>query len=294
MQTSRGFILWHKFFGTENEALFRENLRLALLEDGPELTAAGIFPRGKWLSGIIRAKEDSLVAGLPVVGIVLKALGQPFSWFPVAAEGGRVQSGETIAKIFAPARALLKAERVILNYMTHLSGIANLTAKYVEQLKGTSTRLLDTRKTLPGLRWPEKYATQLAGAVNHRMNLADMLMLKDNHIDAAGSIMGAVEQLRATYPECPPIEVECRELEHVREAVAARANRIMLDNMPPDRLADALALVPFEIEAEVSGGVTLENIRSIAMIGPRHPDFISVGRLTHSAAAADFSMTVAQ
>lgn len=294
MQTSRGFTLWHKFFGPENEALFRENLRLALLEDGPELTAAGIFPREKWLSGIIRAKENSLVAGLPIVGLTLKALGQPFSWFPLASEGGWAQSGETIAKIFAPARALLKAERVILNYMTHLSGIANLTAKYVEHLKGAPTRLLDTRKTLPGLRWPEKYATQLAGCVNHRMNLAEMLMLKDNHIDAAGSITAAVRQLRSTYPDCPPIEVECRELAHVQEAVAAKVDRIMLDNMSLEKLKDALALIPPEIEAEVSGGVTLENIRSIAMLGPRHADFISVGRLTHSAPAADFSMAIAQ
>ncbi|MDO5483499.1 MAG: nicotinate-nucleotide diphosphorylase (carboxylating), partial [Desulfovibrionaceae bacterium] len=130
------------------------------------------------------------------------------------------------------------------------------------------------------------------GGHNHRMNLTEMLMLKDNHIDAAGSIRHAVAALRARYSPCPPVEVECRNLDHVREAVAARAERIMMDNMALPLLAEALALVPDAIEAEVSGGVTLENIRAIALVGPRRPDFISVGRLTHSAVAADFSMTL--
>ena len=187
---------------------------------------------------------------------------------------------------------MLKAERVILNFITHLSGIANLTARYVRELDGTGVRLLDTRKTTPGLRWPEKYAVQAGGGVNHRKNLAEMLMLKDNHIDAAGSITAAVAKLRARYRPCPPVEVECRTLEHVREAVAAGAERIMMDNMEAPRLSQALALVPPDIEAEVSGGVRLETIRAIALTGPRRPDFISVGRLTHSAVAADFSMTL--
>lgn len=286
------FKLWNKFFSEEAQALFRENLRLALLEDGRELTALGIFAPEKWLYGIIRAKENSIVAGLPIVGMTLKTIGQPFSWIPLVREGSRVQGGMPLARIFAPAWALLKAERVILNYMTHLSGIANLTAQYVVQLDGTRTRLLDTRKTLPGLRWPEKYATQLAGCVNHRMNLSEMLMLKDNHIDAAGSIEAAVAKLRATYEKCPPIEVECRTPGHVGDALNAGAQRIMLDNMSMETLENCLEMIPENIEVEVSGGVTLENIRSIALAGRRHPDFISVGRLTHSAPAADFSMMI--
>ncbi len=162
----------------------------------------------------------------------------------------------------------------------------------MRELKGTGVRLLDTRKTTPCLRWPEKYAVQAGGGTNHRKNLAEMLMLKDNHIDAAGSITAAVAALRARYRPCPPVEVECRTLEHVREAVAAKAERIMMDNMEGPLLSRALALVPPDVEAEVSGGVRLETIRAIALMGPRRPDFISVGRLTHSAVAADFSMTL--
>ena len=197
-----------------------------------------------------------------------------------------------VARIKAPAVAMLKAERVVLNFITHLSGIANLTARYVRELEGTGVRLLDTRKTTPCLRWPEKYAVQAGGGHNHRKNLAEMLMLKDNHIDAAGSITAAVATLRARYNPCPPIEVECRTLDHVREAIAANADRIMMDNMGGELLSQALALVPTRIETEVSGGVRLETIRALALTEPRRPDFISVGRLTHSAVAADFSMTL--
>ena len=153
-------------------------------------------------------------------------------------------------------------------------------------------RLLDTRKTTPGLRWPEKYAVQAGGGCNHRKNLVEMLMLKDNHIDAAGSIGAAVRQLREHYSPCPPIEVECRTLEHVRAALDAGADRIMMDNMDSPLLSQARAVLPPHGETEDSGGVGLGTRRAIALTGPRRPDFISVGRLTHSAVAADFSMTL--
>lgn len=286
------FTPWAAFFSSEGERLLQECIDLALVEDGPELTALGLFPPEARMHAAIRAKEDTLVVGLPVIGAVFKALDVPFRWQASAREGSHVPSMTEVARITAPAVAMLKAERVILNFITHLSGIANLTARYVRELDGTGVRLLDTRKTTPGLRWPEKYAVQAGGGVNHRKNLAEMLMLKDNHIDAAGSITAAVAKLRARYRPCPPVEVECRTLEHVREAVAARAERIMMDNMEAPRLSQALALVPPDIEAEVSGGVRLETIRAIALTGPRRPDFISVGRLTHSAVAADFSMTL--
>ena len=207
-------------------------------------------------------------------------------------EAARVPAMTTVARLHGPAVLLLRAERVILNFITHLSGIANLTARYVQELEGTGVRLLDTRKTTPGLRWPEKYAVQAGGGCNHRKNLVEMLMLKDNHIDAAGSIGAAVRQLRERYSPCPPIEVECRTLDHVRAALDAGADRIMMDNMDSPLLSQALALVPPHVETEVSGGVRLETIRAIALTGPRRPDFISVGRLTHSAVAADFSMTL--
>ena len=186
------FTPWAAFFSPEGERLLQECIDLALVEDGPELTALGLFPPEARMHAAIRAKEDTLVVGLPVIGAVFKALDVPFRWQASAKEGSHVPSMTEVARITAPAVAMLKAERVILNFITHLSGIANLTARYVRELDGTGVRLLDTRKTTPGLRWPEKYAVQAGGGVNHRKNLAEMLMLKDNHIDAAGSITAAV------------------------------------------------------------------------------------------------------
>ena len=286
------FTSWAAFFTPEGRPLLQKAIALALEEDGPELTARALFAPDAQLHAVIRAKEATLVVGLPVIGEVLRALDAPFHWQALAPEAGAVPAMTEVARITAPAEPLLKAERVILNFITHLSGIANLTARYVRELEGTGVRLLDTRKTTPGLRWPEKYAVQAGGGCNHRINLAQMLMLKDNHIDAAGSIAAAVAALRARYAPCPPIEVECRTPGHVREALAAGVERVMMDNMEGAALAQALALVPPEVEAEVSGGVRLENIRAIALTQPRRPDFISVGRLTHSAVAADFSMTL--
>jgi nicotinate-nucleotide pyrophosphorylase (carboxylating) len=205
-----------------------------------------------------------------------------------------VEKGNIVATINGQTRLVLKAERIILNFISHLSGIANLTASYVKELAGTSTRLLDTRKTLPGLRYPEKYAVLAGGGLNHRFSLEDMLMLKDNHIDAAGSITRAVQLVRKTYSPCPPLEVECRNLDEVKEAALAGVNRIMLDNMDLPTLKKALLLIPKAIESEVSGGITRECIGELARLSPSGPDFISVGRLTHSAPAADFSIKFAR
>lgn len=282
---------WSQFFTSEGLTLLRRSIRLALDEDGPDLTAEGLFPPDAPLHAVIRAKEDTLVVGLPIIPEVIDALGGGATFTLDVEEAARVPAMTTVARLHGPA-VLLRAERVILNFITHLSGIANLTARYVQELEGTGVRLLDTRKTTPGLRWPEKYAVQAGGGCNHRKNLVEMLMLKDNHIDAAGSIGAAVRQLRERYSPCPPIEVECRTLEHVRAALDAGADRIMMDNMDSPLLSQALALVPPHVETEVSGGVRLETIRAIALTGPRRPDFISVGRLTHSAVAADFSMTL--
>ncbi|MDR2743762.1 MAG: carboxylating nicotinate-nucleotide diphosphorylase [Desulfovibrio sp.] len=286
------FTPWAKFFSSGEQTLLARSIDLALDEDGPDLTAQAVFPPGTRLEALIHAKQAGMVVGLPIIGAVFKRLNAKFAWRPLVREGATVPAMTDVAAIAASAADLLRAERVILNYISRLSGIANLTARYVRALRGTGVRLLDTRKTTPGLRLPEKYAVQVGGGVNHRRNLAEMLMLKDNHIDAAGSIARAVALLRARYDPCPPIEVECRTLDHVREAVEAGISRIMMDNMTPDLLEQALALVPRRIETEVSGGVTLENIRRLALIKPQ-PDFVSVGRLTHSAVAADFSMTLA-
>ena len=182
-----------------------------------------------------------------------------------------------VAALQGPTVHLLKAERVILNFLCHLSGIANLTDRYVQELQGTKTQLLDTRKTLPGLRFPEKYAVLAGGGKNHRLTLSDMLMLKDNHIEQAGSITKAVEALLGAYSPCPPIEVECRTIEEVEEAVQCEIQRIMLDNMDTETAKTALGIIPDTIETEISGNISMENIREVAKLAPA---FVSVGKLT--------------
>lgn len=283
---------WNTFFTPKGLRFLEESIDLALAEDGPERTSEGIFPEKSQLHAVIRAKEDTLVVGLPLIDLVFERMHEERSVRLLVEEGSFVRCGIHVAEIDARAIALLKAERVILNYICHLSGIANLTKRYVDALTGTGVKLLDTRKTSPCLRWPEKYAIQMGGGWNHRIDLTEMLMLKDNHIDALGSITKAVNALRSRYNPCPPIEVECRKKDDVEEAVACRVERIMLDNMDSDLLKICLPLVPDEIEVEISGGVRLDTIRLLATLSPRKPNFISVGRLTHSACAADLSMTI--
>lgn len=277
-------------------------IAVALEEDGADLTSRAVFSPEHESEVILVAKQDSLVAGLPLIPIVMREAekyepGQ-WSWEALVEEGAFVKNGTVMAEIAGPTRLLLKAERIILNFMSHMSGVANLTSTYVKALEGCTTRLLDTRKTLPGLRYPQKYGVLVGGGHNHRFSLEDMLMLKDNHIDAAGSIAGAVAMLRAAYSPCPPIEVECRNQDEVRQAVAAGADRIMLDNMDAAAIRAAMALIPASIETEVSGGVNLENMADLVRVEPgsavRGPDFISVGRLTHSAQVADFSIRFKQ
>lgn len=273
---------------------------LALAEDGRDCTTDAVFSNQDMMHAQIRAKGEAVAVGVDMIPLILERtaqfcnLEQTCSLELDIKDGQRVAFGDKIATIQGSARIILKAERIILNFITHLSGIATLTAQYVKALEGTGVTLLDTRKTLPGLRYPEKYAVLAGGAANHRLNLEAMLMLKDNHIDAAGGITAAVNALRNQYAPCPPIEVECRNLDDVREAVAAGVERIMLDNMDPDTQNKSLALIPSDIEAETSGNVTLETIRNLAMRAQRRPNFISVGRITHSAPAADFSMTVSK
>lgn len=284
------------FSGVARRHLVRA-IKDSLLEDGPDLTTNAVFPPAASLSATIVTKEDTLLAGLPVVPMVLEeaAALEPGEWSlsSFAEEGGGVKDGTRVAEIQGSARVILRAERVMLNFIGHLSGIANLVACYVRALKGTGVRLLDTRKTLPGLRYPEKYAVLVGGGCNHRMDLGELLMLKDNHIDAAGGVANAVRLLREAYGAKLPIEVECRAVEEVKEAVSAAVSRVMLDNMDPETLRKALAEVPETIEVEISGGVTLDNIAELARVGgERRADFISVGRLTHSAPAADFSMRI--
>ncbi|MHC1701657.1 MAG: carboxylating nicotinate-nucleotide diphosphorylase [Humidesulfovibrio sp.] len=282
--------LFETFFKAEARLFLLAGIRIALSEDGKDLTSLGIFEDSDLAVAHIVAKEDCVVAGLPLIALILEFAGCEFQHMLNVDEGERVSAGTMLAAIQGPAAHLLRTERVILNYLGHLSGIASLTARYVAALQGSRTTLLDTRKTLPGLRYPEKYAVLVGGARNHRLNLSEMLMVKDNHIDRAGGIAPAVAKLRQAYPDdCPPIEVECRTLAEVDEAVGAKVARIMLDNMDLALLGEALARIPQGIETEASGNVDLSNIAAIGAVGP---DFVSVGRITHSAPAADLSMRI--
>ena len=290
--------LFYRFFQGKARDFLVCAVDFALAEDGPDRTSQGVFGPGDRLKAQIFAKERTIVAGLPLIEEVLRQCDHDWQWSVrlITPEGGIVEPGTQVAELEGPAVLLLRAERVVLNFIQHLSGIANQTRCYVDALGDSTTKLLDTRKTLPGLRYPEKYAVLLGGGHNHRMNLWEMLMLKDNHIDRAGGIRPAVEALRAAYPKdcppptkCPPIEVECRTLAEVEEAVACGVDRIMLDNMELPMLEQALKLIPSGIESEVSGGVSLETIGDIARL---RPDYVSVGALTHSVPAADFSMKI--
>ncbi|QGY41233.1 carboxylating nicotinate-nucleotide diphosphorylase [Pseudodesulfovibrio cashew] len=279
--------LFDEFFQAEARMFLLATIRIALAEDGSDLTSMGVFNDSDMAQAMIVAKEDTVVSGLPIIPMVLEFGGEDCQVHLNVDDGDRVSPGTMVAALQGPTIQLLKAERVIMNFLCHLSGIANLTARYVKALEGTRTQLLDTRKTLPGLRFPEKYAVLCGGGKNHRLTLQDMLMLKDNHIDRAGSITQAVEALHRAHNPCPPIEVECRNLDEVKEASACDIRRIMLDNMDAETAKAALELIPDSIETEISGNVSLETIRDVAEVGP---DYISVGKLTHSAPSSDFSM----
>ncbi|MCF8031068.1 MAG: carboxylating nicotinate-nucleotide diphosphorylase [Desulfohalobiaceae bacterium] len=285
----RGRDLFHAFFAGEARDFLLRGVDMALEEDGPDLTSNGIFAETDTLSADLIAKESTLVAGLPLAEVILERLGaadrvQVKQDVP---EGSPVGAGDCVCRLQGSARSILRAERVFINYVAHLSGIADFTASFVQRLRGTGTLLLDTRKTLPCLRYPEKYAVRLGGGKNHRMNLTQMLMLKDNHLDRCGGINRAVNLLRQAYSPCPPIVVECRTLREVEQAVSAGVERILLDNMGPEDLSRALCRIPAGIETEISGGVDRENIGELAGLGA---DYISAGRLTNAARSKDFSL----
>jgi nicotinate-nucleotide pyrophosphorylase (carboxylating) len=205
-------------------------------------------------------------------------------------DGDSVTPGDVVAEVNGPGRGMLAAERLALNFLQQLSGIATLTRAFVDAVDGTRATVLDTRKTHPGYRVLEKYAVRMGGAHNHRMSLHDMLLIKDNHIEAAGSITTAVGQARSLHPHLP-IEVEVKNLDELREAVGLNVDRIMLDNMDLDQMQEAVRLTGGRVRLEASGGVDLERVAAIAATGV---DYISIGALTHSAPALDLSMLVSK
>lgn len=263
------------------------DVRAWLAEDLGEgdLTSDALVPEDATAAASILLKERGVVCGLEVARAVFAELDPNVRFDPLTADGEQTE-GE-IARLEGRARALLGGERLALNLLGRLSGIATLTRRYVEAVAGTGVEILDTRKTTPGLRTLEKYAVRCGGGRNHRLALDDGILIKDNHLRVAGPIGDAVELAQATGAE---VEVECDTLEQVEEALAAGADVILLDNMTPALLTQAVALTGGRAKLEASGGVTLENVRAIAETGV---DFVSIGALTHSAQALDVSMEVA-
>lgn len=249
-----------------------------------DVTTRAVIDEDTTCRAVVLAKEPGVVCGLEAAAAVFAELGVAFE--PLVAEGETVGPGP-IAEVEGPARGVLTAERVALNLIGRLSGIATLTRHYVEAIEGTGATILDTRKTTPGLRALEKHAVATGGATNHRFGLDDGVLIKDNHLRLAGGIAPAVARARAATDL--PVEVEAETLAQVREAVEAGADTILLDNMTLDELREAVALVDGRAKLEASGGVTLDTVRAIAETGV---DFVSAGALTHSARSLDVSLEV--
>jgi nicotinate-nucleotide pyrophosphorylase (carboxylating) len=261
----------------------------ALAEDVGEgdLTSNSVIPADTQARLVMRAREMLVVAGATFLPELFHLVDPHVKVAMIAEDGQRIKPGDVIAILEGPARALLTGERTALNLVQQLSGVATLTRQYVDAIEGTGTKLLDTRKTIPGLRYLQKYAVRCGGGQNHRMGLYDAIMIKDNHIAIAGSLTKAVQAARENAPPNTTVEVECDTLKQVREAIDARADILLLDNMDNATLFAAVALAKPAIQTEASGNVSLETIRAIAQTGV---DFISVGKLTHSARAVDIGL----
>lgn len=266
-------------------------IRDALDEDiGPgDLATMATIPADSHGKGLFRAKKNCVVAGLVLLDRIFSFIDARVNVCLLTRDGSEVKQGTVVAEAEGPVRALLLAERTALNFLQRLSGTATLTRRYVDAVKGFSCKVLDTRKTTPGLRTLEKYAVRMGGGTNHRIGLYDAALVKDNHIEATGSIARAVEQVRRHAPFMAKVEVETGNMEQVQEALDARADVIMLDNMAIPQMAEAVRLVNKRAWVEASGGITLDTLRQVAETGV---DFISSGALTHSAPAVDFNMKI--
>jgi nicotinate-nucleotide pyrophosphorylase (carboxylating) len=272
--------------------LIIEAITRALNEDigSGDATSESIIPADERMRGQIIAKQHGVIAGLDVALAVCEQVDTSITCTPVIAEGSTVTPGTLVANFIGPARSLLTAERTILNFMGRMSGIATLTHQFVQAVADTRAIILDTRKTAPGLRMLDKLAVARGGGQNHRIGLYDMILIKDNHIDFAGSITEAVTRARNAHRGLE-IEVEARTLEDVAEALALKVERILLDNMTLEMMHQAVALNAGRAKLEASGNVTLETVRSIAETGV---DYISSGALTHSAPVFDMSLKFAR
>jgi nicotinate-nucleotide pyrophosphorylase (carboxylating) len=270
-----------------------EYLQLALKEDQGKGDHTSLSTIGEDSTGkaIVKVKETGIIAGLVVADQVLNLVDDRFIVKVLTGDGDAVSPGQVVMEIEGYTRSLLLAERLLLNCMQRMSGIASLTRKYVNAIEGTDTKILDTRKTTPNFRTFEKWAVRLGGGTNHRFGLYDMILIKDNHVDACGGIKNAISRAR-TYLEKTglsiPIEIETRNLDEVRQVLDSEpVERIMLDNFEPSKLREAIQLIGTRLITEASGGIVLENVRQYAETGV---NYVSVGALTHSYKSLDISM----
>ena len=257
--------------------------------DGPgvDVTSEATIPSDLHGDADFGAREDGVVAGLAIAELVfVHVLGGEVEVTDRVPDGTHVRAGDVVMRVSGPVKGLLTAERTALNFACHLSGVATATAAWVEALEGTRARVLDTRKTLPGYRALQKYAVRCGGGVNHRFGLSDMALVKDNHVVAAGGVLPAYEAVRAQYPDIP-VEVEVTDLDELRELLDAGCERILLDNMSSEQMAEAVRVTDGRATLEASGGLTIERAREVAETGV---DFISVGALTHSVKVFDIGM----
>lgn len=264
---------------------------LAYAEDigNGDITTNSLIQPAERKTAVFVAKENGVVAGLPVAEMVFRELDDTLEWNVKKQEGENVQKGEILVEFKASYRALLTGERIALNFVQRLSGIASATQVFVNEVKDFHVQILDTRKTLPGFRLLDKYAVKTGGATNHRMGLHDMVMIKDNHIQVAGGIKPAVDAVRMKMPVSIKIEVETTTIEEVKQALEAGADIIMLDNMTTEMMTEAVKLIGKRAKTEASGNMSLERLREVAATGV---DFISIGSLTHSVKALDISQRI--
>jgi nicotinate-nucleotide pyrophosphorylase (carboxylating) len=278
------FQIEHFDLDTFVTATLAEDLGEAIDGGGHDVTSESVIAAGARFSGMMDARHTITVTGLPIAAAFFRKLDPAMEIELLAGEGDRVAAGTDLMRLAGNARAMLTAERSALNTVQHLSGIATMTRAYVDAMAGHAI-LLDTRKTIPGLRHLEKYATRMGGAQNHRMGLWDAAMIKDNHVAVAGGVGEAVGRAKAAG--VPRIICEVDRIDQIEAALAAGATHLLLDNMDPDRLREAVGLVARRVPCEASGGVNLDTIGAIAETGV---DYVSVGRLTQSAPAADIGL----
>ena len=278
--------------GARGRTAWEQLIDLALDEDltGGDVTTLATIPAEATAKGVLLVKQDGVISGMRVAADIFARVDPRIGVIPTACDGDRVTAGTVIARIEGPARGVLSGERVALNLLQRLSGVATITAAFVDAVSGTKATIIDTRKTTPGLRALEKAAVRDGGGLNHRFGLGDGVLIKDNHLAAVGGpdrVTKAVRAARAYAPHTLKIEVEVTTLPEVEEAIAAGADIILLDNMNPAEMAEAVKLVNGRALLEASGGVRLETVRAIAESGV---DLISVGALTHSAPSLDISL----